>query len=146
MKRPKIIITIIFIIVTTSVSFALVRAQTSILPPGFPSSFFGVVDDPTVTENSVVNVWINGQLISSSKVKTFGSDLVYSLRIPADDLSTSDVIEGGKEGDLLIFTIDDEPAQHSENITWHGGTNIRLDLTLDEQIFNEKIYLPLIVK
>ncbi|MCJ7695275.1 MAG: hypothetical protein MUO40_07585 [Anaerolineaceae bacterium] len=146
MKRPKIIITIIFVIVTASASFALALAQTSTHPPGFPSSFYGVVDDQTVTENSMVTVWINGQLITSSKVKTFGADLVYSLRIPADDPSTTGVIEGGKEGDLLMFTIDELPAHHSDNNTWHGGTNIRLDLTLTEPVLNEKIYLPLIVK
>jgi hypothetical protein len=146
MKRSKIIVTIIFSIMIFTMSFAVVIAQASTQPPAFPSSFYGIINDETVTENSVVKVWIDGQLITSTIVMTYGADLVYSIRIPADDPSTPDVLEGGKDGDLLVFTIDELPARHNDNNTWQGGTNIQLDLSLNEPFTSEKIYLPLIIR
>ena len=129
-----------------SISFAVVIAQASTQPPAFPSSFYGLINDESVTENSVVKVWIDGQLITSCRVITYGADMVYSIRIPADDPSTPDVIEGGKDGDVIIFTIDELPARHNDNNTWHGGTNVQLDLSLNEPVTSEKIYLPLIIR
>jgi hypothetical protein len=146
MKRSKIIITIIFSIMIISMSFAVVIAQASTQPPAFPSSFYGLINDESVTENSVVKVWINGQLITTSTVITYGADLVYSIRIPADDPSTPDVLEGGRDGDVVIFTIDELTARHNDNNIWQGGTNIQLDLSLNEPVFSEEIYLPLIIR
>jgi hypothetical protein len=54
---------------------------------------------------------------------------VYSIAVPGDDPDTLQV-EGGVLGDTIVFQVDG--ANASETGTWQSGTNVELNLTVDE--------------
>jgi hypothetical protein len=97
--------------------------------PPLPSSFYGTVkvNGANVADGTVVSARINGIQYASTNTFTYSGTSVYSLDIPGDDLSTSGVIEGGVENDTIVFFIGS--LQASPTGTWHGGTNISLNLS-----------------
>jgi len=97
--------------------------------PPLPSSFYGTVmlNGANVSDGTLVQALINGQVYAFGQTQTYRGDSVYGLDIPGDDSSTPGVIEGGQAGDTLQFKVGAVLAQ--ETGTWHGGTNDELNLT-----------------
>jgi len=52
---------------------------------------------------------------------------IYTLHVPADDSDLAG-LQGGREGDAVHWQVCGEALATSS--TWHGGTNVRLDLQL----------------
>lgn len=109
------------------------------LPP-LPSSFYGTVsvNGGIVPEDLPITAWINGVQYAITYTLIYGSDSVYALSVPGDDPSTAGIIEGGTEGQTIVFKIDQLTA--SQSGTWHGGTNPNLNLTAT----GYWIFLPMI--
>jgi hypothetical protein len=89
-----------------------------------PSSFYGTVkvDGENVSDGTIVSTWINGVKYAETTVLLYAGDTLYSLNVPGDDLATPGTIEGGVEGDTVIFYIGDLVADQTG--TWHSGTNV----------------------
>jgi hypothetical protein len=113
--------------------------------PPLPSGYFGTVKLNGVNVRAGVQVTarINGIQYALSPYKIYDGDTVYSLDVPGDDLSTLGVIEGGIEGDHIVFYIGDTIADQTG--AWHSGTSIQLNLTAS-LIDHWEIYLPLIFR
>ncbi len=69
---------------------------------------------------------INGIPYAETNSMIYQGNSVYSLDIPADDLSTP-VKEGGIEGETVTFLVAEFPA--SPNADWHSGVNMELNLS-----------------
>ena len=108
--------------------------------PPLPSSFWGTVtvNGASVPADVPISAWINGVQYAVTNTLIVGGDSVYSLSIPGDDPTTTGIIEGGTEGQTIIFKIDQFSA--SQTGTWHVASNTRLDLTAT----GYWIFLPLI--
>jgi len=107
----------------------IVFCHTSVhaVPP-LPSSFYGTVelDGEGVQEGTSIKALINNQVFAAATSQIYQGDSVYSLIVPGDDPSTSDV-EGGKEGNIITFLIDGSIADQTG--AWNSGGNQNLDLT-----------------
>ena len=98
-------------------------------PPTIPSSFYGSakIDDQNVPMGTEVSAWINGSRYAQVTVTVlYLGDTMYALNVPGDDVSTPGVIEGGQEGDTIVFHLGSLLA-HPTGV-WHVG-NAQLNLT-----------------
>ena len=68
---------------------------------------------------------------SFTTVASGNSDVIYYLDVPGDDSETTPAIEGGVDGDTVIFHIAGYVA--SQTGTWSLGSNVHLDLMLPEE-------------
>ena len=95
--------------------------------PPLPSSFYGKVkvDGKNVPDGTVVRALVGGKVYAQARTQTYQDDSVFSLDVPGDDSSSTEV-EGGKEGEAIQFEVGGVPA--SQIGTWHSGTNVNLDL------------------
>jgi hypothetical protein len=112
------------------VLFALFIHTTAVQAvPSLPSSFYGTVkfNDANVPDGTLVEALINDQVIARGYTQTYQGESVYSLDVRGDDTDTT-VQDGGKQGDLIYFTIGGLKADQTG--TWSGGTNVSLNLTL----------------
>ena len=93
--------------------------------PPLPSVFWGTItiNGITAPDGTVVKAYINGINYGQTQV-TSG---YYILNVNGDDTDTSQ-IEGGKEGDIVTFTVNDQ--QTPQTGVWHSSITLRLDLTL----------------
>ena len=98
--------------------------------PPLPSSFYGTVkiDGENVSEGIQVTAWINDVQYASTAALIFEGNSVYSLDVSGDDSSTLGVIEGGVQGDTVVFKVGGLIAD--ETGTWQTGVNIVKNLTL----------------
>lgn len=121
MKTIKICIGFIFCLLLISQVFT-----ASAVPP-LPSSFYGKVktNGENVPLGSIVRARINGVYYAQAPVALFNGDTVFSLDVPGNDPTTSE-IEGGLPGDSVSFIISGQVAHESG--TWSSGTNVNLDL------------------
>jgi hypothetical protein len=62
--------------------------------------------------------------VAAAAVQNNSGTLVYSIKVPGDDPGTTP-IEGGSEGDVLTFKINDRVMAQG---VWHGGSSTQLDL------------------
>lgn len=122
-------------------AFAIFLALSVILPvaadqpPRLPSAFYGTVTDngQNVPNGTPVSAWING--VKYAETTTFMTTInsqqvsVYTLTVPGDDPSTPDVIEGGNEGDTIVFRVNGY-LTHQTGV-WHEGTDVELNLTVN---------------
>jgi hypothetical protein len=112
------------------VLFALFIHTTAVQAvPSLPSSFYGTVkfNDANVPDGTLVEALINDQVVAQGYTQTYQGESVYSLDVRGDDTDTT-VQDGGKQGDLIYFTIGGLKADQTGN--WSGGTNVSLNLTL----------------
>jgi hypothetical protein len=107
---------------------SLLAVQPVLAFPPLPSSFYGTVkvNAANIPDGTPVTASINGTVYASSQSLTYQGNSVYSLDIPGDD-STTPAVEGGREGDTIVFTIGGTQADQTGG--WKGGTNVNLDLT-----------------
>lgn len=99
------------------------------LPP-LPSSYYGTVkiNGANVPADTIVSAWINGGKFAYSAVTLISGQTVYSLDVPGDDPFTTDVVEGGVEGDIIVFHIGNLVA--NQTATWHIGTNVSRNISV----------------
>ena len=124
MKKFRALTILVLIIGTVHFSFQPVLAF-----PSLPSSFYSnvKVDAANVPDGTLVKASINGQVYAEAKTLTYQGDSVYSLDVLGDDSSTT-TVEGGHDGDTIVFTIGGKTA--SQNGTWKGGTITNLNLLI----------------
>lgn len=118
---------VVFLLITSLANLFAVIPAKALIPP-LPSSFYGTVkvNGENVADGTVVRALINGQVYSTGYTQTYQGDSVYSLDVPGDDSSTTE-IEGGKEGDIVQFDIAGVLAV--ETGTWKSATNTSVNLT-----------------
>lgn len=121
----------------TGLALALLLALSFVVPaiadqpPRIPAGFYGTVqiNGEYVTDGTIVSAWIND--VQYAETTTFTTTInseqvsVYTLEVPGDDPSTPE-IEGGEEGDPIIFKVDGHDADQGG--TWHEGTDTELNL------------------
>jgi hypothetical protein len=130
------------LILSVIISFSLLIWKSSpvnALPP-LPSGFYGTVtvNGAIVPVDLPITAWINGIQYAITYTLKYGSDSVYSISVPGDDPSTAGIIEGGTEGQTIVFKIDQLSANQTG--TWHGASNVSLNLSATGYC----IFLPLI--
>jgi hypothetical protein len=120
---------LIRIITLLGISLTSLFATRPVLAfPPMPSSFYGTVkvDGVNVPDGTPIQALINGQIFATGQTQTYQGDSVYSLDIPGDDTSTA-VVDGGQDGDKIVFTINGGVADQTG--TWNSATNINLNLS-----------------
>jgi hypothetical protein len=111
------------------ITLLLTIAPAVLAVPPLPSSFYGTVkvDGANVPLGTIVSAWINGVQYAEATVSLYAGDTIYGLNVPGDDPATPGTIEGGVEGDTVVFHTGGLEAD--ETGTWHSGTNVQLNLT-----------------
>ena len=124
MKTRRLILTFIIIFV----QLVSIVSPVYTAPP-LPSSFYGTVKvgGANVPIGTPVTAWINGVQYASYPASIYLGDTVYSLNVPGDNSETPGVIEGGVEGNTIVFHIGALVAD--QTAIWHSGPNINLNLT-----------------
>ena len=102
------------------------------------------VDGSNVPTGTIVSAWINGVQYAFGTVQEYLGDTVYSLDVPGDDSSTTGIIEGGVDGDTIVFKIGDFEAD--QTAIWTVGRNSELNITVEDSSKGFTVYLPLIMK
>jgi hypothetical protein len=130
------------LLLSVIIGFSLLILKSSpvnAVPP-LPSGFYGTVtvNGAIVPVDLPITAWINGVQYAITDTLNYGSDSVYAISVPGDDPSTAGIIEGGTEGQTIVFKID----QFSANQTgiWNNGTNVPLNLSA----VGYRIFLPLV--
>jgi hypothetical protein len=108
--------------------FNLSAARPNLVAPPLPSSFYGTVkvEAANVPEGTLVRALINGKVYAEKATQTVKADSMYLLNVPGDDPGTSE-IEGGREGDQVVFKIGE--AQADQSGVWESGTIVKVDLS-----------------
>jgi hypothetical protein len=121
----RIFVKIIAVLGISLISLFSVRPVLAF--PPLPSSFYGTVkvNGANVLDGTVIKALINGNVYAQTQTLTYQGDSVYALDVQGDDSSTT-TIEGGKDGDSIVFTIGELTADQTG--TWKSGTNINLNL------------------
>jgi hypothetical protein len=114
-------------------------------PPVLPSSFYGTVKSKgaNVPPGTQVTARIKGHVFSTSPYMLNNGDTVYTVNVPGDILSTTDVIEGGVAGDTVVFYVGSTQADQTG--VWSSGSNVELNLTVELPDYVQ-IFLPLIAR
>jgi len=123
-KRKTIFLALIIISLLLGTT-TLVQA----VPP-LPSSFYGTVqiNGENVEVGTVISAWIDGVQYASTTVILHEGVSVFAIDVPGDDTSTSGIIEGGKQGEPIVFKIGDLVAD--ETAIWQTGTYLPQDLSV----------------
>jgi len=132
-----------------SILLAIALTLLYILPaaaiPPQPAIVYGtvMVGGAKVADGSQITAWINGVEYAETSSITYQGNSVYSLDVPGDDLDTPE-IEGGREGDRIIFQIDGQQAD--QTATWQQGSNIESNLTAPESQDSPEttLFLPIL--
>jgi hypothetical protein len=119
-----------FAVVFSMIILLAVNFETALAFPSLPSSFYGTVkvNGADVPEGTLVEAQINGNVVISGSVKLYEGHSVFSMNVPGDD-SDTEVLDGGKEGDIISFRVGGQMADQTG--VWHSGTNVSLDLSLN---------------
>ncbi len=114
--------------------------------PPLPSSFYGEVklNGANVPEDTEVTAWIDGVRYASAAAIIHEGNSVYAFDVPGDDPSTLDVIEGGTQGQTIIFRIGNLVAHNSA--IWRSGKYVEHDLSAGEEMACDcLVFLPLVL-
>jgi hypothetical protein len=108
--------------------FNLSAARPNLVAPPLPSSFYGTVKVNTanVPDGTLIQALINGKVYAEKASQTVKADSMYLLNVPGDDPGTAE-IEGGREGDQVIFKIGE--AQADQTGAWKSGTILAVNLS-----------------
>lgn len=109
-------------------------------PPAMPASFYGTVTVNGGNPSTPVTVTarIGGRAVGMSGTFLYHNQIYYALDIPADDPATPEV-DGGREGDLVLFFVGSMAAQSA---LWHGGRNLVVDLAVGAAPELHNFYFP----
>ncbi len=116
-------------------------------PPELPADFYGTarLAGMAIPAGALLSAQINGVEYGSCVVLEHTEwGTVYHLTVVADDPDTPSIIEGGREGDPVVFVLQmpgQRPYRALQVGTWHGATVNRLDL-----LFPAVVTLPLVVR
>ena len=108
-------------------SVAIVNAA----PPGLPSSFYGEIhfmaEDGGPSAGNTIDAYVPGvaSSVASAVISTYDTDLVYHIDVPADDLATTSVKEGGQEGEIVSFKVGGRIVADG---IWHSGSNVAINI------------------
>ena len=96
--------------------------------PVLPSSFYGKVqvDGVNVEPGTSILALINEQVFAEGLVQMYEGNSVYTITVPGDD-SDTDVLDGGREGERIVFVIGNILADQIGE--WRSGTNVELNLS-----------------
>lgn len=110
-------------------SFLLVGAATftHAAAPPLPIRVYGniTMDGNNLPSGIHVTAWIDGVQYAQSSTFLVNENSVYLIDIPGDDPETLE-IEGGVEGNLIVFEVDGRTV--IETAIWRSGTYLALDL------------------
>jgi hypothetical protein len=123
MKTPR---TILIFLITASMFKTNVSMARAIQP--LPSSFHGTVkvNGSNVPVGTSITAWIDGVQYASAATTLDTGNTVYKLDVPKNPPNAAGN-NVSKEGDTIVFHIGDLIS--SQTGTWHGGTDVLLDLT-----------------
>ena len=141
-KRRLCLLSVIVLGLMVLFSFSTATASPHMIPP-LPSSFYGTVKDngENVPVGTTISAWINGVQYGETDTLLYNQESVYAVDVPGDDPSSPGIIEGGIQGDIIVFKIGVNVAD--QTAIWQTGTNNGLNLS--RGLLPEKIYLPLIL-
>lgn len=142
MRRQKCLLSVLLFSWLCFATFSSVLA----VPP-LPSSFYGKVkvNGANVPVGTEVTAWIDGVRYAFTTTIMNEGESVYSFDVPGDDPSTLDVIEGGTQGQAIVFRIGNLVAHHSA--IWQSGTYENHDLFAGEGVDRDYlVFLPLVLK
>ncbi|MBW6465865.1 MAG: choice-of-anchor J domain-containing protein [Brevefilum sp.] len=127
MKLHKSTLAIMVLACVLLATFSVARAE---LPA--PSSFYGQVkiNNENVPDGTVVSAWIDGVPYATTNTYTHEGHSVYALDVPGDDPATLDEIEGGQDGDTVVFKIGELELAADQTGTWASETSVNLDLSV----------------
>ncbi len=123
----------------------LLFAATRVLAvPPLPSSFYGSVtlDGTNVSPGVLVSAWIDGVKYAETSVVIYEGHSAYAINVPGDD-ADSPGVEGGVEGDTIIFYVSEHRAV--ETAVWHSAANVEHDISALSSPPN-RVYLPVVFK
>jgi hypothetical protein len=102
-----------------------------LLPPGLPSSFYGIVTigADNLPATATVTARVNGVECGQSRLFLEQGQTWYTLDCLADDPETA-LLEGGRAGDVVTFVVRNGERQRAvaQTAVWAGGVSGRLDL------------------
>jgi hypothetical protein len=106
---------------------SLLAARPALAFPPLPSSFYGTVkvNGANVPDGTLIVASINGRDYAEKQTQTIKGDSMYAMNIPGDDPDTT-VVEGGHDGDTIVFTIGETEVDQTG--LWKSGTNINIHL------------------
>ena len=109
-------------------AISLLIAKPVLAIPPLPSSSYGTVkvNGANVSDGTVVQALIDGQVYAEGYTQTYQGNSVYSLNVRGDDSETA-ARDGGREGDAIQFKIGGALA--NQTAVWHTGANVNLNLT-----------------
>lgn len=137
MRKSLILIAVLLMLVLTSQTFVV-----NAVPP-LPSSFYGQVklNGENVPDGTLISAWIDGVKYTETPSLSYEGNSVYAFDVPGDESSTSEIVEGGVPGDIIVFKIGDLVADQTG--IWTSGVYTELNLTIGEPAY--RVYLPLIL-
>ena len=104
------------------------NAQTT--PPGLPSSFNGEIhfmpDDGGPIEGDLIDAYVTGvtAYVAQANIQTFETNLVYAIKVPADNPATPEK-DGGLDEDTVTFKIGERIVASG---AWVGGSSVELNI------------------
>ncbi len=106
--------------VTAIICFMIGSTAVFAAPP-IPANFFGtaLLDGMNVPDGTLIEAVINDVVYATAQTSTYQGESVFSIIVPGDDPDTPNVIEGGQDGDTIIFRIAGNDS--TQNATWASG-------------------------
>jgi len=143
MSRETCMKKAVWVLLNALVLLLLAGGPAWAVPP-LPSSFYGrvILDGEDVSPGVVVSARINGVKYAETTVVSYEEHSAYAINVPGDD-ADSPGVEGGVEGDIVVFYVADYRA--IETAVWHSATNVEHDVSA-LSMARDRIYLPVTFK
>lgn len=120
---------VVLVILALGLPAARVSAET---PPPIPTMIWGTarVNGVAVPDGTQIQALVNGVVLATTQTLLYnGNPATYSILVPGDNLSTTPVVGGGKDGEPITFRIGGSNAL--QTALWSSGTSVHLDLTIN---------------
>jgi len=112
----------------SNIATVTIQVNESTPPPPLPSRFFGEIhiNDSPPHIGDTVQIFAPGVSgpVAAAAISYTDPNLVYIVAVPGD-ISGTPAKEGGAEGDILTFKINDRVVATG---IWLSGTNVQLDI------------------
>ena len=119
--------------VTTAILMICYLLMANVSPalalPPLPSTFSGTVllDGVGAPAGTLISAWINGVKYAELAVTIYLGTTYYGIDVPGDDPATGGIIEGGTQGQTIIFHVGSLVA--AQTGIWQSGNPQTLNLT-----------------